>query len=89
MGMGNLTEERLRPLKGREIWLYPDAGAFEKWSQKAGSLRHLGYNVQVSELLEKQVTSDEREAGLDLGDFLLHEWRGYPPSWGANCLPKL
>lgn len=84
MGLSNLTEERLRPLKGREIWLYPDAGALEKWSQKADSLRRLGYNIQISELLEKKVTPIEREAGLDLGDFLLREWCEYPPSWDAR-----
>lgn len=87
MGLGNLTEERLRPIKGREIWLYPDAGAFGKWRQKADSLCRLGYNIQVSELLEKQVTPTEHAAGLDLGDFLLREWRGYPPSWDASCPP--
>lgn len=86
MGLSNLTEERLRPLKGREIWLYPDAGALEKWRQKADNLRRLGYDIQVSELLEKEVTPAERKAGLDLGDFLLHEWRGYPPSLDARQL---
>lgn len=81
MGLGNLTEERLRPLKGREIWLYPDAGAFEMWSQKAASLRRLGYQIEVSNLLEKAVTPAGRQAGLDLADVLLHEHPGYPPSW--------
>jgi len=81
MGLSNLTEERLRPLKGRAIWLYPDAGAFEKWSQKAASLRRLGYQIEVSDLLEKAVTPAGRQAGLDLADILLHEHPGYPPSW--------
>ena len=85
MGLGNLTEERLRLLKGRKIRLYPDAGAFEKWNQQAMALRRLGYQIEVSDLLEKVVTPAGRQAGLDLADMLLHEHSGYPPSWD----PKL
>ncbi|MGI4873895.1 MAG: DUF6371 domain-containing protein [Janthinobacterium lividum] len=81
MGLSYLTEERLRPLKGRKIRLYPDAGAFEKWSQKAAGLRRMGYQVEVSDLLEKVVTPIGRQAGLDVADVLLHEHPGYPPSW--------
>ena len=84
MGLGNLTEERLRPLKGREIWLYPDAGAFDNWSRKGTDLRRLGYDITVSDLLEKVVTPAEQEAGLDLGDILWREWPGYPPSLNAK-----
>lgn len=86
MGLGNLTEERLRPLKGRKIRLYPDAGAFEKWSQQAVALRRLSYQIEVSDLLEKVVTPAGRQAGLDLADMLLHEHPGYPPNWDPQVV---
>ena len=48
---------------------------------KANELRRIGYDVRVSDELEKLATDDERRAGLDLADVLLREWPGYPPSW--------
>ena len=84
MGLGNLTEARLCPLKGRQIRLFPDAGAFEKWNQRAADLHRLGYQMEVSDLLEKVVTPAGRQAGLDLADVLLHEHPGYPPSWNLK-----
>lgn len=83
MGLSYLTPERLEPLRGRRIVLWPDAGALDKWQLKADELRGLGFTVQVSAELETLVTPDERRAGLDLADVLLKEWPGYPPSWDA------
>ena len=81
MGLSYLTPDRMEPLRGRRIVLYPDAGCLYKWQAKADELRRLGYDVRVSDELEKLATDDERRAGLDLGDVLLKEWPGYPPSW--------
>lgn len=81
MGLSYLTPERLEPLRGRRIVLFPDAGALAIWRAKADELRCLGFTVQVSDALENMVTADEREAGHDLADVLLNEWPGYPPSW--------
>jgi hypothetical protein len=84
MGLSNLTEERLRPLKGRKIVLYPDAGAFDNWSLKAADLRRLGYQMEVSDLLEKNVTPAEHRAGIDIADILMREYPGYPPNWDTK-----
>ncbi|MBU6120007.1 DUF6371 domain-containing protein [Hymenobacter siberiensis] len=81
MGLSYLTPDRMEPLRGRRIVLYPDAGCLDKWQAKADELRRLGYDVRVSDELEKLATDDERRAGLDLADVLLNEWPGYPPSW--------
>ena len=81
MGLSYLTPERLEPLRGRHIVLFPDAGALDRWQVKADELRSLGFTVQVSTALENEVTPDERGAGLDLADVLLTEWPGYPPNW--------
>jgi len=81
MGLSFLTPDRMEPLRGRRIVLYPDAGCLDKWQAKADELRRLGFNVQVSNELEKLATDDERRAGLDLADVLLKEWPGYPPNW--------
>ena len=57
------------------------AGCLDNWQAKADELCRLGYDVQVSDALEKLATDDERRAGLDLADVLLREWPGYPPNW--------
>jgi hypothetical protein len=81
MGLSYLTADRLVPLRDRRIILFPDAGAFAVWQNKADELRSLGFDVNVSNELEKLVTSDEHKAGIDLADVLLIEHKGYPPSW--------
>lgn len=81
MGLSFLTAERLEPLRGRRIVLFPDAGALDKWQGKAEELRPMGFNIQVSGMLEDLATPEQRKAGLDLADVLLNEWPGYPPSW--------
>jgi hypothetical protein len=81
MGLSYLTPERLAPLRGRRLVLFPDAGALDKWQARASELRRLGFEVQVSEELERLATEEERAAGLDLADVLLREWPGYPPNW--------
>ncbi len=81
MGLSYLTAERLAPVRGRRLVLFPDAGALGQWQAKADELRGLGFDVTVSDELEKLATADECADGLDLADVLLREWPGYPPSW--------
>jgi hypothetical protein len=81
MGQSYLTAERLAPIKGRRVVLFPDAGSFANWQARAERLRALGFQVEVSEQIERLADEHERAAGLDLADVLLSEWPGYPPSW--------
>jgi hypothetical protein len=71
MGLSYLTAERLSPLLGRRITLFPDAGALEQWQRKAVSLRDQGFNITVADTVERLATLAERKAGLDLADVLL------------------
>jgi hypothetical protein len=70
-----LPIERFKPLKGRKIILYPDAGIdnngtpFQKWSKKAEELNKLGFNVSVSKLVENAATDEQRIKGYDLADY--------------------
>lgn len=80
-----LTANRLAPLKGRSVLLFPDASvdgkAFRLWQKKADTLRPLGFNLSISDYLEQRASEDQKVAGLDLADVLLANWLGYPPSW--------
>ncbi|RYU78800.1 DUF6371 domain-containing protein [Hymenobacter persicinus] len=80
-----LTVQRLTPVKGYSITLYPDASidgsAFQVWCTKADVLRKAGFIVQVSDILEKAATACQKATGSDLADLLLEQWIGYPQSW--------
>ncbi|NEU66402.1 DUF6371 domain-containing protein [Spirosoma agri] len=82
-----LNAERLAPLRGRKIELFPDlskdGSAFDRWNRVAGELLAEGFHITVSTYLEDNATADERAAGLDLADFLLEQWTGYPTQWDA------
>lgn len=87
-----LNAERLCTLKGRSIVLFPDLNAYhdfvnEKghvrkgWLTRANELRGQGFAVTISSYLEQLATDEQRAQGLDLADYLLEEWKGYPPRW--------
>ncbi|GAB6395250.1 MAG: hypothetical protein MdMp024_1573 [Bacteroidales bacterium] len=82
-GCGNLSAERGEPLRGRKVILYPDAGMYNKWKEKAALLSTI-CDVSVSDLIERRATEDERKAGLDLADYLLRE---LPPTATAEPQP--
>lgn len=72
--LNGLTIEKCQALKGREIILYPDLGAFEKWSIKATEIqKQCGCKVTVSTLLEDEATDTDRANGLDIADFIIAE----------------
>lgn len=81
LGKSYLNAERLAPLRGRHIVLFPDLGAFTDWQQRAEQLTAKGFSVVVSDYLEQMAVESEKAKGLDLADYLLEQWAGYPPSW--------
>ncbi|WP_146616146.1 DUF6371 domain-containing protein [Chitinophaga dinghuensis] len=68
-----LSVERATALKGRKVVLFPDlsqnGNAYAKWEHVAKKLSDFMF-IQVSDLLEKNATEEERRQGLDLRDFL-------------------
>ncbi|WP_198175323.1 DUF6371 domain-containing protein [Spirosoma telluris] len=70
-----LNVERLAPLRGRSIRLFPDLSkdgkAFVRWSKVADELNTKGYQIGVSDYLEQRASTEQKEKGLDLADFLL------------------
>jgi hypothetical protein len=75
LGKNGLNPDKFNVLKGRTVVLYPDVNAFDYWDEKAREFSHIA-TVEVSSILEKSATADERNSGLDLADYLLREHIG-------------
>lgn len=68
--LSNLNTEKCTILKGRIVTLFPDIKGFDKWNAKAQELSHIA-TFNISDLLERKATQEEREKGLDLADYLI------------------
>ena len=60
-------------LVGREVVLFPDLGGYHDWNKHLPLLQSICQSVTVSHYLEDIATDEQREQGLDIGDFLLFE----------------
>ncbi|MFB6457620.1 DUF6371 domain-containing protein [Chitinophaga sp. Hz27] len=84
-----LNVERTKALHGRNVVLFPDLStdgkAFDRWKQVATQLSDFMF-VQVSDLLEKNATAEERANGLDLRDFLTRYRLSYVHHFDENVL---
>lgn len=64
-----LNYERCKVLQGRQVFLYPDSGAEDKWTEKANQLSDLIPDTEF-----KVIPLTEFEKGYDLCDYILdHE----------------
>lgn len=68
-GKGNLNAAKLNVLRGRNVTLFPDLGAFEKWQEIGRGMPGL----KGSDILERRASESDRAGGLDLADYLLRE----------------
>ena len=55
------------PLKEKKIVAYPDKGCYEDWNKMASILNKVGYNINISSLVENL----NIEKGADVADLFL------------------
>lgn len=67
-----LKPEYATAIIGRDVVLFPDLGATERWKEKAQNMKYF-CNMRVSNYLESIATPEQREAGLDIADFLIRD----------------
>lgn len=72
-GLQFLNADNFAPLVNRQVILFPDLGAYEKWQTKADKIRaaYPESDVTVSDYLENVATDEDRAAGFDLADYLM------------------
>jgi len=68
--ISNLKAERCNVLKGRNVVLFPDLKAFDKWNDKAKELSSIT-NFIVSDYLETNATETDKVEKFDLADYLI------------------
>lgn len=72
--LNGLSLEKCQVLKNREVILYPDLGAFDKWNQKAIEIQKMcNCKIAISHLLEDEASANDRENGLDIADYIIVE----------------
>lgn len=68
--ISNLTTEKFVNLKDRNVVLFPDLNAYDKWKQIATTISNVSI-IRVSNYLEVNASDDDKKLGLDLADYLL------------------
>ncbi len=91
-----LNFKKIKSLKNRTIILYPDLGAegkngspFTKWKSICEEIKLKGYDIKISNLLEKKGTDIEREKGFDIADYFLKNLTKKPISIRSNSNEKI
>lgn len=78
--LGGFTLAKMQALTGRKVLAFPDlsgdGSALTKWRVKAVEFGHLFAAVHVSDMLEHMATDADRDAGLDIADYLLRSGTG-------------
>ena len=74
-GMEQLSLDKLRPLVGRQVIIYPDTDpegeAFRKWYEITWrAMSELEMEIAICDVLEKNATPEQKEAKIDLVDFI-------------------
>ena len=77
-GESQLNVDKLAPLLGKKVTLFPDTNpdgkTFQNWQHIANEARRqLGLDISVSDLLEKYATPEQKERKIDIADFLHSE----------------
>lgn len=85
-GKNNAKLEKYMCIRGKNVILFPDLGAFNKWSEWAKEISHNlpGTQVKVSDLLERNANQTDKEQGLDLADYLVRFEYKYYQSQAIN-----
>jgi hypothetical protein len=70
-GLNNLKPSEA--LRDRDVLLLTDLKAEEKWNEKMSAFTPICRSIAISDLLSSIATTEQRDAGLDIADYLLME----------------
>jgi hypothetical protein len=86
-GKEGISEKKCEILRGRKVVLFPDLNAFDSWNKIA-----IAFGFDISDILERNATDDQRTEGWDLADYLINcdssglaiTDHGYPVMWDVE-----
>ena len=80
---GEFKLKKLEPIKHRKIIAYPDCEiqkngttTYQEWKKKATEFNRLGFEIYVSDLLEKEASLQQKRQGIDIADFFMKRVNG-------------
>tara|TARA_R110000868_G_scaffold243900_1_gene500007 strand:- start:33272 stop:34177 length:906 start_codon:yes stop_codon:yes gene_type:complete len=80
---GEFKLRKLEPIKHRKIIAYPDCEiqkngttTYQEWKKKATEFNRLGFEIYVSDLLEKEASLQQKKQGIDIADFFMKRVNG-------------
>lgn len=68
--LGMLNNERSKPLRGRDLVLFPDLGAGKNWQYKAKYIKGMK-SIRVSDYLDKNANKFDMNIGDDIADLII------------------
>ena len=68
-GGKSMINERLLVLKGRKVVAFPDIDGYDEWQRKLADFPQLA--VTISPVLQQNATQEDREAHIDIADWLI------------------
>lgn len=77
-GKSNMNPDKMKVLRGRTVTLFPDAGCYEDWSERAKTAG--GEDWHVSDIIERSVTDEERAKGIDVGNWIIRSMTKAEPT---------
>ncbi len=82
-GCGNLTDALCKPLRGRDVVLFPDNGKFDEWSEKGRKMRHLFGRLFIADIMEREAT----RLGDDIGDLIVEHYAEWFATYQGQTVP--
>ena len=64
--------DRLLVLKGRTVVAFPDIDGYDEWERKIAS--YTGLDIRINPVLQQNATKEDREAHIDIADWLLRSF---------------
>lgn len=72
-GKSQMNPDKMKVLKGKRVIAFPDVDGFNEWKDKAKELARHGIYLNVSDVLERNATPQERERKIDIADWILQQ----------------
>jgi len=76
-GKSQLSADKMKVLEGRTVIMFPDVDGYHDWEKKAKEFIYC--KVTVSDILERNATDEERNAKIDIADWLVKQLRDRGP----------